>query len=122
MRAGTRRRIMAAATVMVTSVALMLGTPGTASAAPAATPGLRAFGISGDGTLMAAFRTDRPQVLDWVRAVAGLSGDTSLIGIDLRVQDGLLYGVGNKGGIYTIKIRRAPRTWWSPRCPSSSTS
>ncbi|KAA6223214.1 DUF4394 domain-containing protein [Streptomyces albofaciens JCM 4342] len=95
---------MAAATVMVTSVALMLGTPGTASAAPAATPGLRAFGISGDGTLMAAFRTDRPQVLDWVRAVAGLSGDTSLIGIDLRVQDGLLYGVGNKGGIYTIKI------------------
>lgn len=104
MRAGTRRRIMAAATVMVTSVALMLGTPGTASAAPAATPGLRAFGISGDGTLMAAFRTDRPQVLDWVRAVAGLSGDTSLIGIDLRVQDGLLYGVGNKGGIYTIKI------------------
>src|SRR5690606_2778648 len=33
----------------------------------------------------------------------GLSGDTALIGIDFRVQNGLMYGVGNKGGIYTIK-------------------
>ncbi|WP_328429590.1 DUF4394 domain-containing protein [Streptomyces sp. NBC_00443] len=94
---------MAAVAVMVTSTALMLGTPGTGSAAPAAAPSLRAFGISGDGTLMATFTTDRPQVLDWVRVVTGLSGDTGLIGIDFRVQDGLMYGVGNKGGIYTIK-------------------
>ncbi|MFD8227211.1 DUF4394 domain-containing protein [Streptomyces massasporeus] len=94
---------MAAVAVMATSTALMLGTPGTGSAAPAATPSLRAFGISGDGTLMATFTTDRPQVLDWVRVVTGLSGDTGLIGIDFRVQDGLMYGVGNKGGIYTIK-------------------
>ncbi|MFE5916637.1 DUF4394 domain-containing protein [Streptomyces sp. NPDC056468] len=95
---------MAALAVMVTSTALMLGTPGTGSAAPAAAaPSLRAFGISGDGTLMATFTTDRPQVLDWVRVVTGLSGDTGLIGIDFRVQDGLMYGVGNKGGIYTIK-------------------
>ncbi|MDH6450464.1 MULTISPECIES: DUF4394 domain-containing protein [unclassified Streptomyces] len=95
---------MAAVAVMVTSTALMLGTPGTGSAAPAAAPSLRAFGISGDGTLMATFTTDRPQVLDWVRAVTGLSGDTGLIGIDFRVQNGLLYGAGNKGGIYTIKL------------------
>lgn len=103
MAADTRKRIMAAVAVMVTSTTLMLGAPGTGSAAPAATPSLRAFGISGDGTLMATFMTDRPQVLDWVRTVTGLSGDTGLIGIDFRVQDGLMYGVGNKGGIYTIK-------------------
>ncbi|MFE5951997.1 DUF4394 domain-containing protein [Streptomyces massasporeus] len=103
MTADTRKRIMAAVAVMITSTALMVATPGTGSAAPAATPSLRAFGISGDGTLMATFTTDRPQVLDWVRAVTGLSGDTGLIGIDFRVQDGLMYGVGNKGGIYTIK-------------------
>lgn len=103
MKAGTRKRITAAIAVMITSTALMLGTPGTGSAAPAATPSLRAFGISGDGTLMATFTTDRPNVLDWVRVVTGLSGDTGLIGIDFRVQNGLLYGVGNKGGIYTIK-------------------
>ncbi|KOG53587.1 lipoprotein [Streptomyces griseoflavus] len=94
---------MSVVAATVTATALMLGTPGTGSAAPDAAPGLRAFGITGDGTLMAAFTTNRPDVLDWVRAVTGLSGDTSLIGIDFRVQDGLLYGVGNKGGIYTIK-------------------
>ncbi|TQE25848.1 DUF4394 domain-containing protein [Streptomyces ipomoeae] len=99
-----RKRIAAAFAVMATSTALMLSAPGTASAAPAATPSLRAFGITGDGTLMATFTTDRPNVLNWVRAVTGLSGDTALIGIDFRVQNGLLYGVGNKGGIYTIKI------------------
>ncbi|MGW7514237.1 DUF4394 domain-containing protein [Streptomyces sp. NPDC054796] len=95
---------MAAVAVLATSTALMLGTPGTGSAAPAATPSLRAYGISGDGTLMAAFWTDNPKVLNWVRAVEGLSGDTGLIGIDFRVQNGLMYGVGNKGGIYTIKL------------------
>lgn len=103
MKAVTRKTIMAAAVAMGMSATLLLGTSGTGTAAPAA-PSLRAYGITGDGTLMAGFKTDRPQVLDWVRAVDGLSGDTSLIGIDFRVQDGLLYGVGNKGGIYTIKI------------------
>ncbi|KFG01818.1 hypothetical protein IQ62_06725 [Streptomyces scabiei] len=103
MKAGTRKRITAAMAAVVTSTALMLGMPGTASAAPAAVPSLRAFGISGDGTLMATFTTDRPDVLNWVRAITGLSGDTALVGIDFRVQNGVLYGVGNKGGIYTIK-------------------
>lgn len=33
--------------------------------------------------------------------VAGLSGnDATLVGIDFRVQDGLLYGVGDAGGVY----------------------
>lgn len=103
MTAGTRKRLTAALAVVVTSASLMLGMPGTASAAPAAVPSLRAFGISGDGTLMATFTTDRPDVLNWVRVITGLSGDTALVGIDFRVQNGLLYGVGNKGGIYTIK-------------------
>ena len=36
-------------------------------------------------------------------AVSGLTGaDTMLVGIDYRAQDGLLYGVGNGGGVYTI--------------------
>ena len=37
-----------------------------------------------------------------IGAVTGLSGDSALIGIDYRVQDGKLYGVGNAGGVYTI--------------------
>ncbi|WP_228034038.1 DUF4394 domain-containing protein [Streptomyces spongiae] len=51
---------------------------------------------------MAAFLTDKPGTLQWVKAVTGLVGDTSLVGLDFRVQNGLLYGVGNMGGVYTI--------------------
>ncbi len=32
----------------------------------------------------------------------GLQGDTKLVGIDFRVQAGKLYGVGDKGGVYTV--------------------
>ncbi|MET8679376.1 DUF4394 domain-containing protein [Streptomyces sp. NPDC004647] len=94
---------MAAAVAVASAVAaLVVGAPSNGWA-QAQADSLRAFGISSDGTLMATFTTDRPQVLDWVRAVTGLSGDTALIGIDFRVQNGLMYGVGNQGGIYTIK-------------------
>ncbi|PRY44564.1 DUF4394 domain-containing protein [Umezawaea tangerina] len=92
---------MAAAAVVV-SVAAAVVVGNTASSS-AATPSLRAFGISADGTLMATFTTDRPQVFDWFRLITGFVGDTSAIGLDFRVQDGLMYLVGNKGGIYTVK-------------------
>lgn len=101
-RVGTevRRGIAAAVAVVSVSTTLTLSMPSSASGAAA---GLRAYGITGDGTLMATFTTDRPTVLDWVRTVTGLVGDQKLIGIDYRVQDGLMYGVGDQGGIYTIK-------------------
>ncbi len=35
------------------------------------------------------------------------NGDTSLIGCDFRPQDGLFYGVGNNGGVYTIDTESA---------------
>lgn len=104
MKAGIRKRLAAAVAVMSVSTALMLSVPGTSSAAPAATPSLRAYGITGDGTLMATFTTDQPNVLNWVRTINGLVGDKKLVGIDFRPQDGLLYGVGDAGGIYTIKM------------------
>ncbi|MFD7712759.1 DUF4394 domain-containing protein [Streptomyces sp. NPDC059785] len=103
MKAGTRKRIAAAVATACAATALVVSTPGVGSAAPAATPSLRAYGITGDGTLMATFTTDNPKKLDWVQVIVGLSGDTRLVGIDHRVQDGLLYGLGDKGGIYTIK-------------------
>jgi hypothetical protein len=102
MKAGIKERMAAAVAVASAMAALVAGAPSN-SWAHAQADSLRAFGISSDGTLMATFTTDRPQVLDWVRTVTGLSGDTALIGIDFRVQNGLMYGVGNKGGIYTIK-------------------
>jgi hypothetical protein len=44
--------------------------------------------------------------------VTGLSGsDTALVGIDFRVQNGRLYGVGNAGGVYTIDTATAQATF-----------
>ncbi|MGW3561017.1 DUF4394 domain-containing protein, partial [Streptomyces sp. NPDC000963] len=34
--------------------------------------------------------------------VSGLKGDGRIVGIDFRVQNGKLYGVGDKGGVYTV--------------------
>jgi hypothetical protein len=99
MKARLKRGIAAAAAVLTATTAVTVGAAGDSVAQAT---GLRAYGITADGTLMATFTTDKPKVLNWVRAVTGLSGDTKLIGIDFRVQNGLMYGVGNYGGIYTI--------------------
>jgi hypothetical protein len=49
------------------------------------------------------FKECEPRRLREVGAVSGLEDDdATLVGIDFRVQDGELYGVGNGGGIYTI--------------------
>ena len=42
-----------------------------------------------------------------VGAISGLAGDTNLVGIDYRVQNGKLYGVGNAGGLYVISADNA---------------
>jgi hypothetical protein len=104
MKAQVKRAGVAAA-VVAAVLAAVAGGGGSSAAQPA---GLRAFGISPDGTLMATFTTDRPTVLDWVRQIQGLSGDTAAIGLDYRVQDGLMYLVGNQGGIYTVKLPTTP--------------
>lgn len=64
--------------------------------------GLKAIGLTADQRLV-AFRVDRPGAAVPLGKVGGLKGDTKLIGIDYRVQNNKLYGVGDKGGIYTIR-------------------
>ncbi|MGW3645893.1 DUF4394 domain-containing protein [Streptomyces sp. NPDC000878] len=102
MKSGTRKRIATAVAIVSAATTLMVTSPGSSTAAVTATPTLQAFGITADGLTMASFYTDVPGVLNWVRDVTGLSGDTKLVGIDHRVQNGLMYGLGEKGGIYTI--------------------
>jgi len=48
--------------------------------------------------------------------------DTALVGIDFRVQDGKLCGVGNGGGVYTVDTTTAEAAWrWrTGRSPRSS--
>ena len=75
--------------------------------------GLVVFGLTTDQLLM-KFRECNPSKLDRVGFVIGFQApDTALVGIDFRVQDGKLYGVGNGGGIYTIDHDTAVATWVS---------
>jgi len=77
---------------------------------PAAAGGLKVFGLTADQRLV-KFRSEKPRQLREIGVVSPLQApDTSLVGIDFRVQDGQLYGVGNAGGIYTIDRRTAAAT------------
>jgi hypothetical protein len=65
-------------------------------------PQLRVIALTSDQALV-RFKECKPGKAKVVGSISGLTGsDTALVGIDYRVQDGLLYGVGNGGGIYTI--------------------
>lgn len=67
---------------------------------------LNVIGLSTSGTSLVRFDTDNPGYVRGTTTVRGLAGgDSKLIGIDYRVQDGKLYGVGNNtanAGIYSI--------------------
>jgi hypothetical protein len=69
-------------------------------------PNLKVVGLTSDQRLV-TFRSDRPGAVSRLGTVAGLKGDRKLVGIDYRVQNGRLYGVGDQGGIYTINVRNA---------------
>src|SRR5262249_37017024 len=57
------------------------------------------------------FRECNPTRAQQIGSVYGLqASDYRLVGIDFRVQDGQLYGVGNGGGIYTIDTKTAVAT------------
>jgi Domain of unknown function (DUF4394) len=76
----------------------------------AKTPRLTVFGLTKDQRLV-NFRECNPGRLKEIGSVYGLGrSDTALVGIDFRVQDGQLYGLGNSGGIYTIDTNTAQAT------------
>lgn len=64
---------------------------------------LRAVGLTRDGLRLRQFDTDRPSSTRKSATVKGLHTDTRLVGIDYRVQDGVLYGVGDAGGVYKLE-------------------
>jgi hypothetical protein len=99
---NARGKSVAAAVVAVAAVS----TSGAASSAWGSGPneddGRPAVGLGTDGLTLVSFRTDRGKKAKPLGAVRGLAGDTRLVGIDYRVQDGRLYGVGDAGGVYTV--------------------
>lgn len=72
---------------------------------------LSIVGLTADGRLV-CFSDGRPGNAVEIGAIAGLAaGDAPLVGIDFRVQDGTLYGVGRAGGVYTLDTRTAAATF-----------
>ncbi|MCP3760741.1 DUF4394 domain-containing protein [Streptomyces sp. TBY4] len=67
---------------------------------------LHAIGLTKDQRLV-EFEVADPSKAWGVGKVSGLSGDSKLVGIDFRVQNEMLYGVGDKGGIYTLSTKNA---------------
>lgn len=101
-------------TTLAASLALTLALTATPPARASGPTGfdplvLRMFGLTADQRLI-RFIDRLPKFATSVGYVQGLSGDNALVGIDFRVQDGKLYGVGNAGGVYTINTGSAVAT------------
>ncbi|MFE7482704.1 DUF4394 domain-containing protein [Streptomyces sp. NPDC057552] len=106
----TRRTVVAASVAVVAALAA----PALASAGGhdghtmnyRGHKALTAIGLTTDQRLV-AFAVDRPARTTAIGKVSGLRGDTKVVGIDFRVQNGKLYGVGDKGGVYTLNTADA---------------
>lgn len=85
--------------------AAVVATLGGVSAATAAGK-TGAVGLAGNGTTLVGFELNSGAKVSRNRTITGLVQDTALIGIDYRVQDRNLYGVGNQGGIYVLNARQ----------------
>ena len=71
---------------------------------------LQVIGLAGAGTRLVRFSTATPGDSRVVGRIIGLVGDTRLVGIDVRAADGRLYGLGERGGIYTLDTTDARAT------------
>ncbi|MFE6273756.1 DUF4394 domain-containing protein [Streptomyces goshikiensis] len=67
---------------------------------------LTAIGLT-SGQRLVEFTVGLPGKAAPIGKVSGLRGDTKILGIDFRVQDEKLYGVGDKGGVYILSTTNA---------------
>lgn len=98
----TRRSLTAAAIVAALAVPTTLAATTSAEAArkPATAVGLV------DGTKLVQFPLSNARKARTLGTLKGFSGgDSELVGIDFRVQDKRLYGVGDNGGVYRVGNR-----------------
>jgi hypothetical protein len=70
------------------------------------------FGLTTRDQLV-VFDSSNPEMLQSARFIQGLAQNESLIGIDVRPADGMLYGVGTFGNIYRINTSNAQATYLS---------
>jgi Domain of unknown function (DUF4394) len=98
--AGSLMLTLAGAALVAVSVTSAFGEEGS---------GYPVAGLTGNGELV-GFASDDPQDFTTIGAVGGLEGDQRLVGIDGRVSDRTVYGVGDQGGIYTLSLQTAAAT------------
>lgn len=75
--------------------------PSAAAPATARSKGFDVVGLTDKGRLVKFSSASVDRIRGSAR-VQGLNNDQGLVGIDYRVQNRKLYGVGDRGGIYTI--------------------
>jgi len=100
---------MAAAAVGAATLVPVAGSA-TDTNAGALGSGYKAFALGSAGTKLVSFTTSGPQQARAIGAISGLDTDSSIAGIDFRVQDRALYGVGNAGGVYKINTSTGAAT------------
>lgn len=82
--------------------------PAPVPAPPAMTAG-DVFALTASNKLI-SFNRDTPATVRTSAAITGLQAGENLLGIDYRPADGMLYGVGSSGRIYTINTGTAAAT------------
>ena len=109
-----RARILKAA-VGAAAIATAVAVPAVATSTPTTvttsqsdllglfTPSLKVIGLLDHGTELSQFSENNVRAQNKLGSIRGLSNDRKLIGIDYRVQNGKLYGVGSRGGIYVVR-------------------
>jgi hypothetical protein len=68
------------------------------------TQSAKVVGLLTDGTTLVSFKASGTDRVKSLSAVTLSSPDTKLVGIDWRVQDAGVYGVGNGGGVYKVTV------------------
>jgi len=106
---GRTKSAVAAAVAAAALAVPAAASPSWAWGSSSSDDGQYAVGLGPDGKKLVTFRTERANKVKVLGSVRGLVGDTRLVGIDYRVQDRRLYGVGDAGGVYTIKGNRATK-------------
>lgn len=112
---GSRNTLLFGAALLAATAAVAAGSTATADTRARAVADNRtvlstAIGLSATGTRLSSFSPAVPRLSRDLGSVTGLAGDTKLVGIDWRVQDKQVYGVGDAGGVYTLDTRTAAAT------------
>lgn len=105
----SRRTALTAAAAAATLVSGLALLPTVAAADEGGTPrsttrSAKLVGLLTGGSELVAFRASSPGEVRSLGPVSLSGTDTRLVGIDWRVQDGSVYGVGDKGGVYRLAI------------------